>query len=180
MKKEEKRAVRPGEIYRYFKGGLYQIVTTAAHWETQEAMVVYQQLYDDFRVYVRPYDLFAAPVDREKHPEAEQKYKFELVREIRGAKQADEECGGEEPKETGTEEKEPEPNQALLRFLAAETGKERMACLKELALTASQKDLDSVYLVLDMKHESGTIEEQVNAISRNLALQQRYDGIRLR
>ena len=48
----EKQLPQPGWRYRHFKGGLYQIVTLALNTETGEDMVVYQALYDDFKVYV--------------------------------------------------------------------------------------------------------------------------------
>lgn len=72
------REITPG-VYRHFKGKEYRVLHIATHTETEELMVVYQALYGDGKVYVRPYDMFASEVDREKYPDGEQKYRFELV-----------------------------------------------------------------------------------------------------
>lgn len=79
------REVRTGQIYRHFKGGLYQIVAVAAHSETNERYVVYQELYGDMDVWVRPYDMFIGEVDHIKYPDVQQKYRFELMNTLLNA-----------------------------------------------------------------------------------------------
>ncbi len=46
-------AVRPG-LYRHFKGNQYRVLYVAKHSETLEEMVVYQALYGDMDIWVRP------------------------------------------------------------------------------------------------------------------------------
>lgn len=165
------RKVFPGEFYRHFKNKLYQIITIAIDSESGEPMVVYQALYDDFRTYVRPMEMFLSEVDRNKYPQVEQRYRFERV-ELPAHSFVENVLPNE------GEEESPHPD--LLRFLEAETPAAKIASLEALKKTAGQSELESIYVVLDMKPQTGTVAEQLENIQGYLNMRKHFDGGHLR
>jgi len=68
----------PQGIYRHYKGNLYQVLHTAQHSETEEALVVYRCLYGEYGVWVRPLAMFAETIMRE----GREIPRFELIKEL--------------------------------------------------------------------------------------------------
>jgi hypothetical protein len=67
-----------GKVVRHFKGDLYLIIDVAQHTETNEPMVIYRALYEDCKLYARPYQMFIEEVDKNKPNPTGQKYRFEI------------------------------------------------------------------------------------------------------
>ena len=53
--------------YRHFKGKEYRLIGIAKHSETLEPMVVYQALYDDGGLWVRPVAMWTETVTRPEY-----------------------------------------------------------------------------------------------------------------
>lgn len=62
-----------GRVYRHYKGDYYIVENIAIHSETGEKMVIYRALYEDGKVYARPYDMFIEKINK-----GDQEYRFTL------------------------------------------------------------------------------------------------------
>ena len=167
---------RPGERYRHFKNREYQIIAVATHSETGEKMVVYQALYGDFGIWVRPLSMFMEKVDREKYPDANQEYRFERIADgcvTAGAETEDE-------RKAPDSEEEAAMHPLLLSFLDADTAEEQLAILQRMKGRVGRREVESICFCLDVRPVEGTTEEQLDSLIQFLKMQQRYDAPRLR
>lgn len=70
--------LKKNHIYKHFKGNYYLLEDIATHSETGEQYVVYRALYDDYKCYIKPLEMFVSKTDKKKYPDVKQEYRFEL------------------------------------------------------------------------------------------------------
>jgi len=161
---------KPHEIYKHFKGNLYQIVTIAEHSETGEQLVIYQGLYGEFKTYARPLSSFVSPVDTEKYPEVAQKYRFEL-------QGADE--GRQSERET-ISEGEAVLDPLVLEFLDADSYEKRLNILAALHHRITDDMITTMAIASDVEINDGDTEERYESLKSCLLTLERYECKRLR
>lgn len=71
----EGRKIRIGARYRHFKGNEYLVLHVAKHSETLEEYVVYQALYGERGIWIRPLEMFMSM----KEMDGRQVYRFEEI-----------------------------------------------------------------------------------------------------
>lgn len=180
-----------GGFYRHFKDKLYQVKGTAIHSETKEKMVIYQGLYGNYEMYVRPYDMFLSEVDHIKYPDVVQKYRFELI-DIKTGKslEADYEENNqnmesekseelEESKES-EESEESEEDSKLIRFLDAYDYKEKLDILTSMRGELNDGLIDIMAESIEVAVPEGDITDRYNSLRKCLMAHTKYEGLRLR
>lgn len=195
---------RPQEIYRHFKGNLYQILSLAEHSETGETLVVYQALYGEFKVYARELAMFMSETDYQKYPSATQKYRFERVEvksnDTRG-QETDEEklakADAYKPESESIETKIPETtvietetteaeNEELqidplvMEFLDAGSYEERLQILVALQNRITDEMINIMAVSADLEIGEGSTEERYDALKNCLLTLEKYECNRLR
>ena len=153
-------------------------------------MVVYQALYGDYRVYVRPYEMFVSEVDHEKYPDVSQKYRFELVEFTRkeDGQENRQETAREDPAEEEVQKEQPvlrtdEMNQVdpvLLEFLDVDTLEEKMHILAYNRNRMTEGLLNSIAISLDLVVEKKGIQAQYDEIMNCLGTMERFECNRMR
>lgn len=191
-----------GGIYKHFKDKLYQIKCIAYHSETKEKMVVYQALYGDYSVYVRPYDMFMSPVDTEKYPDVQQKYRFEQVfpdgsdmpqnkvlsSEALSERMSDNEAPkqlekskAEAMKETYEAESAEETiDPRLERFLDAGSYEEKLEVLASISNSLDDKLIDAMAVSMDVEVPEGSIDSRYVSLRNCIRAHAKYESLRLR
>ena len=194
------REIRQGQFYRHFKGGLYQVMAIATHSETKEKMVVYQALYGDYGIYVRPYDMFASEVDHEKYPQVKQVYRFtqehpeemeeesdkvevpDPTLELDESMEPEQPAVEEEPKKMSEDQPAQEKqdvsggiNPILLEFLDADTLEEKMHIMTFYRNQMDEALLNSIAISLDLVVDKKGLQETYDEIMNCLSMMKHFE-----
>lgn len=200
---------KPHEIYKHFKGNLYQVVTIAKHSETGEQLVIYQALYGDFGTYARPLSMFTSEVDREKYPEVKQKFRFELQgadadRQIResvdGKAESNRQIQDSANSDTqtsmkpaapasqstadsvpiSTAEEEPALDPLVLEFLDADSYEQKLNILAGLHHRITNEMITTMSISCDIEVNEGDLEERYEELKNCLLTMEKFECNRLR
>lgn len=200
---------KPHEIYKHFKGNLYQVVTIAKHSETGEQLVIYQALYGDFGTYARPLSMFTSEVDREKYPDVKQRFRFELQgadadRQIRESvdgkaesnRQIQESANTDTQTATtpaapaaqstagsatvSTAEEEPALDPLVLEFLDADSYEQKLNILAGLHHRITNEMITTMAISCDIEVNDGDLEERYEELKNCLLTMEKFECNRLR
>lgn len=187
------------EIYRHFKGNLYQIIALAEEEGTGKMLVVYQGLYAPFKVYARPLSEFLERLDRVKYPNAAQEYRFERVGDIEAVGTLREERGEERAAAVIPSERLPESRDAavleklpdvtetaggidpnLLLFLDAREPEDKLDALFRIKSFLTPDMLTVIEMSQGMEpQEEWTMEERYKHIKNDIITKQKYEQKRI-
>ena len=190
---------KPQEMYRHFKGNIYQIRCLAKHSETGEMMVVYHAMYDTFQIYVRPLNMFMEEVDHTKYPDARQKYRFELLQDtddisssdrsqervqikpqIQSNKAEQTETAVQLEAQTTESDEQLNIDPLVMEFLDADTYEQRLNVLAALRDRVTDDMINTMAVAVDLEIKDGEIEERYEELKRCLLTFEKYECNRLR
>lgn len=183
---------KPQEIYKHFKGNLYQITAVAEHTETGELLVIYQAMYGEFKTYARPLKMFVSRVDREKYPDVTQEFRFELQGPGAERQQAESEpdqkkVSAGKTSGSGHRGRASEPTEGeltldpmVLEFLDADSYEQRLNILTGLHHRITNDMITTMAIACDVEVNDGDVEERYEALKTCLVTLERYECNRLR
>ncbi len=181
-----KHIPQPNEIYRHFKGNLYQIITLAQHSETGEMLVIYQAMSGDYKTYARPAEMFLEKLDKEKYPQGNQEYRFELVtkkienvEEIVEIHKAEIQIS-ENKAEAEAAQEVPDLDPFVIEFLDADTYEEKLNILSGLHHRITDDMINVMAMATDIEVRSGDIEERYDELRNCLLKLEKFECSRLR
>lgn len=182
---------KPGQIYRHFKGNLYQITAIARHSETLEALVIYQALYGDFQYYARPLHMFMDELDKEKYSGVKQRDRFELVRTVMDEVEltevydvTDKESSApivqEESKVVEVQKTASKLDSGMEEFLDADNYEEKLRIFTGMQHRITDDMINVMAISMDTEVPEGTLEDRVSSLKNFLLMQVKFECNRVR
>ncbi len=174
---------RAEELFRHFKGNMYQIVCLATDSEDGKDMVVYRALYGDYKVYVRPLEMFMSEVDHAKYPDVTQKYRFERPDEH---EVYEEPVSDAEPEANTTNVSDTAPDlessihPLVLDFLDASTYEKRLEILSRIHPIVTDDMINTMAMACDLEIDDGDIEKRYAELKNCLLTYEKFECNRLR
>lgn len=172
---------KPFEVYRHFKGNMYQILAIAADSETGKPCVVYQAMYGEFKIYVRDLEMFLSETDKEKYPQAGQQYRFEKVTAqeppaaAEGAPESMPQLKEDRQADLQPEETEAEIDPAVLEYLEAESVDARLNILTSLHHRITNEMITTMAVVSDFEINEGPVETRYQELKNCLLMKQKFE-----
>ncbi len=157
------RIPKKGELYRHFKGNLYEVIVIARDSETLEEMVVYKEA-DGEAVYVRPLRMFVSKVDREKYPDVLQEYRFEWIERM----EMDETIASDAEEEVSS-------NSMILDFLELSTASEKMEYLQSVREYINEEFITVAAQSLEYVERDESLMERYESLIHYLKILARYE-----
>lgn len=169
------------ETYRHFKGKRYEIVTLAEHSESAEMLVIYQAMYGDYKIYARPLSMFLEKVDKEKYPNVNQEYRFELETTMKEkiVPVIEEKMNIESEDDIETEG-EVNLDPLVIEFLDADNYGEKLNILAALHHKITDDMINVMAIASDIEVQSGNLEDRYTQLKNCLLKLEKYESNRLR
>lgn len=168
---------KPYEVYKHFKGNLYQIMTLASDSETCDTLVVYQALYSPYKVWVRPLSMFMSEVDHQKYPEVTQTYRFELQTDLPNEKKTIP-CTDTISQEDFDGEMNLDP--LVLKFLDSNTYEEKLNILAAIHSRVTDEMINTMAIAMDVEIDEGDLEKRFSELQECVQTLKKYECDRLR
>lgn len=184
MVQELARELVIGGFYRHFKNKLYQVKGIAYHSETKEKMVVYQAMYGDYSLYVRPYDMFLSEVDHAKYPDVTQKYRFQETTpaEFEGQVVKDKPVSvlSDIKSDSDDDTASKKPDKILMDFLDIDTYQEKLKYIDIVRDRLDDKIIDAMAASLDVEVPDGSLDKRYQSLKQVISAHAKYECTRLR
>ncbi len=180
------RMVNVGEVYRHFKGNVYEVIALAVNADNREQVVVYKSLANG-KVFVRSYRGFVGEVNKAKYPDAGQTYRFELV--------SDEAPDPEEEDAVVIEPKAPKQappvgeksvyaapvaanadvHPLLMEFLETKSFDAKLQILRRMEPEMTDKLIDDMAASLDVVIHDGDMSDRIRELKTCLTTFDKFD-----